>query len=619
MTDTSQGKHVRARFDKTVRSSFKLVLEAASIKELLLSNLGLIASVLGTIVVIFEKNFFNEAARLITGGSAFSYPHALQWLFIWLGIVLISQIFIFISTQANDRLWIKIQYYIQEKLMIKISRIRVDYFARTETYQQFEWVKNELNQKLPGILNATFGLILYSVQLVTALFILSIDHWVIACLVLLGCIPSIIIKKRHTEANYNYEQNNSHELRYQTYVSWVMFKRPYMKEMRYGNLYDYVNQRFDDSVTELYKQRIHIIRKYSLFNGTARLVNLITIGAALVLISFDIYHGRAGIGSFVLVFSTARVMQNAFQALFDNVVLIGSDGRFISDYEDIMCFDEYSNEQVSAEMLVKGDYVPERTTHPNVPAEIDIEFRNVDFTYAETNREILKNVSVTIRQGEKIAIVGENGSGKSTFISLLCGMHKPDNGSVLINELDAYQQQKLIKRTVSCTFQMFGHYAMSVADNIRIGDIHHAYSEDEIREAAELAGAYDFICKLPNGLHTQLSNYKLGGVELSGGEWQKIAIARAILKRDARVLVLDEPTAALDPVAEAKLYEDFHRITGNKTTILISHRLGATRLADRILVFDHGRIVEEGSHTELMARQGLYAEMYKSQSQWYVA
>ena len=160
---------------------------------------------------------------------------------------------------------------------------------------------------------------------------------------------------------------------------------------------------------------------------------------------------------------------------------------------------------------------------------------------------------------------------------------------------------------------------MSIADNIRMGDIYREYTDDDVIEAARLSGAYEFISKLENGIHSQLSNYQVGGSEVSGGEWQKIAIARALIKRDARVLILDEPTAALDPVAEAKLYEDFSEMTGDKTTILISHRLGATRLADRILVFDEGRIVEEGSHAELMERNGLYAKMYRAQSQWYVA
>jgi hypothetical protein len=177
---------------------------------------------------------------------------------------------------------------------------------------------------------------------------------------------------------------------------------------------------------DLYKKTIKLIKRFSLFHGGAGLISLITVGVALVMVSFDIYHGRAEIGSFILVYSTAKIMQGAFQGLFDHFILIGNDGRFINDYYDIMNFEEYSQESGKVETLVKGGRPIEGSKEVVIPSNIDIEFKNVNFTYPETSLQVLKDVSVTIRQGEKIAIVGENGSGKSTFIALLCGMYKPD-------------------------------------------------------------------------------------------------------------------------------------------------------------------------------------------------
>jgi ATP-binding cassette, subfamily B, bacterial len=370
----------------------------------------------------------------------------------------------------------------------------------------------------------------------------------------------------------------------------------------------------------MYAKTIYLIKKYTYYNIGARFVNLVTIGIALGIISYDIYQGVAGIGSFVLVYSTAKIIQAAFQGIFDHVVLIGSDGRFIKDYYDIMDFEEYTNEKEAVVPLVKGSkHVSHSKADIHIPEQIHIDFRNVNFSYPNTNRQVLKNVSVSIRQGEKIAIVGENGSGKSTFISLLCGMYKPDQGSICLNQLEPHVNQEFARHAISCTFQMFGKYSMSVSDNIKIGDLFYSRSEEEVRQAAISSGADNFILRLKHDYQTQLGNFKEGGVELSGGEWQKIAIARSMLKKSSRILVLDEPTAALDPVAEAKLYEDFNQLTGDKTTILISHRLGATRLADRILLFQNGEIIEEGTHEELMNLNGKYADMYRAQSQWYVA
>jgi ATP-binding cassette, subfamily B, bacterial len=611
-------KQKRTKLGATIKSSFRLVLEAASAKDLFYTNLWLSTGVLGTVIVLFEKNFFNEAAQLLSTGSGFQ--QAVLWLALWMSFLFVTNMFTMISGKANYTLWSKMQYYIQEKLMIKIARIRVDYFAQVETYQKFEWVKNELTKKLPAIISATFGIAFCAIQLVTALLVISTDSWFIAVIILIGCIPSVILKQQQTEANYRNQQFNSHELRYQTYISWVMFKRPFMKEMRFGNLYDYIKERYEASVTEMYNKTIYLIKKYTYYNIGARLINLVTIGIALGMISYDIYKGRTGIGSFVLVYSTAKIIQSAFQGIFDHVILIGSDGRFIKDYEDIMAFEEYTTEKDDVVPLVKGSkHALQPKAAVCIPEQVHIEFREVNFSYPDTNRQVLSNVSVSIRQGEKIAIVGENGSGKSTFISLLCGMYKPDQGSVSLNQLDPHRNQEFAKRAISCTFQMFGKYSMSVFDNVRIGDLFRSSPENDIRDAAELSGADGFISRLSQGYQTQLGNFKEGGVELSGGEWQKLAIARAILKKESRILVLDEPTAALDPVAEAKLYEDFRQLTGDKTTILISHRLGATRLADRILLFHNGEIAEEGTHEELMNRNGRYAEMYRAQSQWYVA
>lgn len=242
----------------------------------------------------------------------------------------------------------------------------------------------------------------------------------------------------------------------------------------------------------------------------------------------------------------------------------------------------------------------------------------MSFAYPNTDRLVLRDINVKIRQGEKIAIVGENGSGKTTFFLLLAGLYRPQKGKIFFAGKNLEDNLGLMRRATSFVFQDFGRYQLTVADNIRIGNLYRELSDADIELAAKLIGADEFIQKLEQKYQTFLGNLEEGRTDLSGGQWQKLAFARAIAKPEARVMMLDEQTAALDPISEAKFYQEFKELTGDRIAIMISHRLGATKLADRIFVFDKGQIVEEGTHEELMKRRGLYYEMYQAQAQWYM-
>ncbi len=247
----------------------------------------------------------------------------------------------------------------------------------------------------------------------------------------------------------------------------------------------------------------------------------------------------------------------------------------------------------------------------------DIAFDHVDFAYPNTETDVLHDITVRILGGEKIAVVGENGSGKSTFISLLCGMFDPGAGKITVGGIDAAQDPAAARAAVSVVFQDFAHYEATLRENITVSDKRRNAADGEIMELLRKINVSDVVEAQPNGLDEMVGSFSDRANNLSGGQWQKISIARAAYRQDAKIMILDEPTSALDPVAEAQLYRNFASLTGDKTTILISHRLGITALVDRILVFRDGRIVEDGSHKELMAKNGHYAQMYLAQAQWY--
>lgn len=246
----------------------------------------------------------------------------------------------------------------------------------------------------------------------------------------------------------------------------------------------------------------------------------------------------------------------------------------------------------------------------------DIAFENVSFTYPDTDRQVLKNVTFRIKAGERVAFVGENGAGKSTLVKLLCGLYEPDAGRVLMGGVDVRSlSEPLRRKCLSVVFQDFQEYELTLRENVALGDI-SALSEDRrIEEALEQAGGAQLI-REGNGLEQSLGHLEAEGRGLSRGQWQRVAIARAFLA-DAAFCVLDEPTAALDPIAESRMYASFLRAFRKNGTIIISHRLASARLADRILVLDGGRIVQDGSHGQLMGMEGLYRTMYLAQSSWY--
>jgi ABC-type multidrug transport system fused ATPase/permease subunit len=590
----------KANVIKTIGRSLRLTFTHAKKTDIFLAYLWLLTAVTSSVVIIFERNMLNDAARIIMGEN-YMFFAALRWLVLWTALSLLNHGISMLSNRSNRRMWSYVGLSIKEGILTKMAKIKYEYFDYTETYKKLEFIKGDFNWKISEIMRATFNIVFVVIQLVTISVIIINENWVIAVIIAVAAVPSFILNHLQTEGNYQNEQWNSHEMRFQTYVSWVLFKRPYLKEMRYGNLYDHMNEKFDKSSVELFKKRMALMRKFTAYKGFANFIGWAAVAVSLVIISRDIIAGLASIGSFLLVYRSVQTMQNNLASLFGDVVMIGSEGRFIEDFAEVM---EYEDEKLS---VISG----------RLP-DIDIEVKNVSFRYPNTDRLVLKNVSTKIRQGEKIAIVGENGSGKSTFVSLLCGLYPPNEGEILVNGTGISDNLGLLREKVSCTFQHFGKFEMSVRDNVKIGDLGTEHGDDDIIAALKQSGAYELVSTYKDGIDAHLGTMVKGGTQLSGGEWQKIAMARNLLKKNARVVILDEPTAALDPLAEARLYRDFNGLMEDRTVLLISHRLGSTRLADRILVFHEGEIIEEGTHEELVAADGMYNRMYNAQAQWYI-
>jgi len=247
-----------------------------------------------------------------------------------------------------------------------------------------------------------------------------------------------------------------------------------------------------------------------------------------------------------------------------------------------------------------------------------IRFENVSFTYPGGEAPALQDIDLHIRPGESLALVGQNGSGKTTLIKLLTRLYDPSQGRILLDGRDLREwDDATLRQRVGVIFQDFARYQMRVGENVGVGDVEHFEDRERWQQAADMGMATPFIAALPGGFDTQLGKWFRDGRELSGGQWQKIALARAFMRSRADILVLDEPTAAMDAEAEATIFEHFRRLTTNRIAILISHRFSTVRMADQIIVIQAGRIIERGSHDELIAQDGHYAHLFKLQAQGY--
>lgn len=430
--------------------------------------------------------------------------------------------------------------------------------------------------------------------------LLGVDAWVVLILVA-ACVPAVVITYYFKDEEYISKTKWIYEslmgVAYYFESTWPNS----INEVRFFGLYPWLKGKFRDTVGRYLVKKNQMTARHTFFNALADLLRNGVYIAVLLITARRIFEDPGvGIGAFMLVFTMASQLQDVTAKIFSAAAQFVSDVRYMQDF---FYLDELEYEQRDP------DAVPR--------ARFDIEFKNVSFTYPNTDREVLHNLSVRIKEGEKVAIVGENGSGKSTFVSLLCALYEPDSGEITMGGEDIHKNLSTTRQTLSAVFQDFARYEATIRENITVSDGKRRASDTALMALTERVGSAEVITEQPGGLDEIVGSFSPTGNNLSGGQWQKVAITRCAYRSGAKIMVLDEPTAALDPLAEAGLYRNFAALTGDRTTILISHRLGITSLVDRILVFEDGRIVEDGDHKTLLGQNGLYAKMYRAQAQWY--
>jgi ATP-binding cassette subfamily B protein len=432
----------------------------------------------------------------------------------------------------------------------------------------------------------------------------AIDPLLLGLLVL-GGLPLLVTNRQESRLEFAFTVAQTYPSRERAYLSFLLTGRAESKEVRAFALGRPLLGRLD-ALWGTYRQDLakHLRRRAGLsLLGNA--LSALVLGATFLVVVLLIARGRMGVAEAGAAVVAIRMLQGQVQGLLSGVQAIFEAGLFLDDVDAFLAMGPTADDAES------GAPAPERFQH--------IEAREVRFTYPGSDAEALRGVDVDIRAGEVVALVGENGSGKTTLAKILAGLYDPTDGEVRWDgtPTTALDRSSLRSR-VAVIFQDFVRYALTAAENVAVSDIGGTIDEGRVRRAASSAGADQFLAALPDGYDTMLSRLFRGGRDLSGGQWQRVAIARAFY-RDSPLVILDEPTASLDPRAEHDLFTSLRRVLADRSAVFISHRFSSVRSADRIYVLDDGAVVEHGTHDELMAAGGLYAELFTLQADAYLS
>lgn len=482
--------------------------------------------------------------------------------------------------------------------------VDLEYYEDTSYYDTLHRAQQEAPYRPTRIVNGLVQIGQNGISLIGVAVLILTFSWVIALILLAAAVPAALVRYYYARARFRFEQENTESERQAWYYHWVLTDSSHAKEVRLFNLGSLFRERFKNFRTDLRKGRLKLAQYRTLSDSASQVIVVIALFGTFAFIAYSTLQKTISVGDLVMYFLAFQLGIGFIQAILNSLAGLYEDNLFLTNFYQFLDLKPAIHSPVQP--------VP-------VPKQNDqrIEFRDVLFSYPGGVKEAVSGVNLTLSPGEVIALVGENGSGKTTLIKLLCRLYDPDSGSITVNGIDLRSFDPVAwRKEISVIFQDYVHYYLSAAENIWVGNVERDQDPASITKAANRSGADAVIQRLPKGYQTNLGHWFSGGQELSEGEWQKVALARAFY-RDSNIVVLDEPTSSLDPLAEADLFRNFRDLLEGRSAILISHRFSTVQMADRIYVLDKGRIIEEGSHADLLRLKGRYAHLFGTQAEHY--
>lgn len=488
-------------------------------------------------------------------------------------------------------------------ILDKALQLKLEQFEDSEFYDKLNRARQEASIRPLSLVKRTFALIQNGISLTTyAGLLFQFSPWAVLILVSAG-LPVFFSEAKFSGERFRVFQWRSPLRRMLMYLEIVLAREDHAKEVQLFNLGPDLMGRYKDIFRKLYDEERRLTVRRDSWGFALGLLSNVAFYAAYAWIAVTTIQGRISLGQMTMYLMVFKQGQSAVSSMLTAIGGMYEDNLYLSNLYEYL-------EQPELE---RGGHLKQGSD----PLE-GVVFENVCFTYPGSERPAVSDVSLRIEPGQSVALVGDNGSGKTTLVKLLAGLYEPESGRICYQGLDLRQWDPVALRGhVGIIFQDFMRYQLKVGENIGVGDIEALTEEARWSEAAFKGQAAEFIEQMPERYETQLGRWFNKGQELSGGQWQRIALARAFMRERAEILVLDEPTSSLDAETEAEIFDHFQSMTEGKITILISHRFSTVRRADLIVVLDQGRIVEQGGHDELMALGGRYARLFELQARAY--
>ncbi|QHG14588.1 ABC transporter permease [Nostoc sp. ATCC 53789] len=476
-------------------------------------------------------------------------------------------------------------------------------FEDSEFYDKLTNARREASVRPLSLVNRTFGLVQNALSLITyGILLVNFSVWAVVVLIL-AAMPVFIAETKFAGEGFRLFSWRAAETRQQHYLENLLAREDFVTEVKLYQLGEMLLGRYRNLFHQLYGEDRDLTLRRGFWGYLLGLVSTGAFYLAYAWIVLETVQGKISLGDMTMYLTVFRQGQSTFSNALTSIGGMYEDNLYLSNLYDFL-----------------EEEVPKSWGKATIGLnpQDGIRFENVSFTYPGSSKPALTNISLHLKPKEKLAIVGENGSGKTTLIKLLTRLYTPDSGRIFLDGLDLQEWDvDVLRRRIGVIFQNFVRYQFTVGENIGVGDVEHLENKNRWQTAAEKGMAQSFIDQLPQSFQTQLGRWFKGGQELSGGQWQKIALSRAFMRSQADILVLDEPTSAIDAQAEFEIFNHFRAITQNQMVLLISHRFSTVRMADKIVVIENGEVIEQGTHEELLQLKGRYAKLFLLQAAGY--